>query len=315
MEQITLAAVKDCGTIYCDGKTVLLLGKKLWVFRTDGSFVCKLNEVQNPYKAIFLPGNMALIDSMRSRAYYYVSLDTGGIVWRSPKTGKRQQEEERFVSTPDGSIVFDYYYDLKGVFHVDRIEPCRQHHRVYAVKHALRTSCGCYCDDRGMLHVMQRHLLENDDPRYSDDKSFLYGILRLEFDGDILTSAWENQWTDAPLPRPYGCDDRYTLYGNLTVLDRKTGEWIDLLENDHRPNPTPTSAVTWRYDPGNDYLTVSWLGTLITTVVDCKARKRIAQYERECPWVGSMGCLIIERFWTGTTSGVIQLPFPHYDEG
>lgn len=314
MEQITPAAVKDCGILYCDGKTVLLLGKKLWIFRTDGSFVRKLNEVQNPYKAIFLPGNMALIDSVRSRAYYYVSLDTGEIVWSSPKTGKRQQVEERFVSTPDGSIVFDYYYDLKGVFHIDRIEPSRQLHRVHVVKDTLRTSCGCYCDDRGMLHVMQRHILEQDDPRYSDEKSCLYGFLRLEFDEDILRSSWENQWTDAPRPRPYACDDRYTLYGNLTVQDRKTGEWIDLLQKDYRSKPERNGAISWHYDRENRYLTVSHLGTLINTIVDCKARKRVAQYERETPGVGSLGCLINGEFWIGTTSGVIKFPFPHFDE-
>ena len=311
----SLGAVKDCGNIYCDGETVLLMGKKLWIFRTDGSFICKLDEVQNPYKAIFLPGHMALVDGIRSNAYHYISLKTGEIVWTSPKQGRRQQMEQQFASAQDAQIVFDIYYDQKGMFYIDKLVPSKRLHTTYAVQDTLRTSCGYYCDNSGVLRVLQRHLLETDDARYSEERPFLYGTLRLNFEGDVLRSEWEEQWTAAPLPRPCGFDDRYILYSNLTAIDRETGKWIDLLENDCRPRSMSTGAVTWRYDSENGYLTVSRLGTLITTIVDCKARKRIAQYERECPWVGSLGCLISGKFWTGTTSGVMQLPFPHYDEG
>lgn len=313
MGNITLKKVKDCSSIYSDGKSVLLVGRSLWLFRVDGTFVRKYR-IEYAHKVAFLPGNMVLVHVEHEQRYLYISLETGDIVWSSAKRCDRLMTKGRFTQSPDGSVVYDMYYDLKGVFHVVRLEPIKQLHAVYSVKDSLRTSRASYCDERGNLHIIQTHIMAEDDPRYTDEKPSIYGILCLEFDNDNVLPTWEDQWVDAALPKPYGCDDRYILYTDLRVYDRTNSQWIDLLEKEYRPRPPKNDAIIWKYDPEKYYLTVSYLGTLLTVIVDCKSRKIVAQYEREEPGVGFQGCLINGEFWTGTKSGVVKLPFPHYDD-
>lgn len=314
MENISLDMVKDCSAVYCDEKNVLLLGRYLWVFRTDGTFVCRNKEMRNAYKAVCLPGNMALIHIEHKQRYYYLSLETGDIVWSCGEKCKRLMSAERFTRSPDGLVVYDNYYDLNGLFHIIRIEPSKQLHTICTVSDTLRTVCGSYCDEQGALHVMQTQVMSDEDPRYAHEKPSLYGILRIELENDPPMSTWVSQWTGASRPKPCGCDARYTLYGDLRVHDRITNQWIDLLANDIGPRPSRNMAIIWNYDQQHSYLTVSYLGTLMTVVVDCKAQRRVAQYEREEFDLGSTGALINGEFWTGTKSGVVKLPFPHMNE-
>lgn len=311
MREFTLADVKDCGSIHSNGKTVLAFGKYLNIFRTDGSFVAKVKSIRNPYKAAFLPGNTALVDG--KGFYYYISLDSGEIWWASAKKGVRVMYESEFACTQDNAVLFDIYYHTDNNFCIDVIKPIEQFHATYVVKDTLRTSRAYYCDATGVLNVLQTQMITPNDPQYSAALNRIYGILQLPLYERGVSPEWIQQWRAQAKPIVYGWDGRYTLYEELVVFDSQTGGWIDLLENDCLPKP-PRYGFTFCYDSQTHYLTVFYIGYRLNIVIDCDARKRVAQYERAEIGVGYRGCLINGEFWTGSETGIIKRPFPHFDE-
>ena len=300
-----------------DGKYVLLLGKYLWVFQVDGSFVAVHKTVRNPFKVIFLPDNTVLVDSLNNKAYYYICLETGQVLWSSAKKpGVRMMESAKFTVSPDGCTVFNTYYMYRSkncIFHFDEIKPTKGLYNTYMVEDALRTSAAAYCDREGVLNVLQGQILEQNDPRNTDGNNQLHGLLRLPVQGSTAEPSWARLWTDKVFTRPRGCNERYILFEGLTAQDRQTGASIDLLQNDRCPQSFRRDAFDWYYDSQRDYLTVAFLGLNVNLIIDCKARKRVAQYTRDHNSVGFMGCLIGEEFWTATENGVIRRPFPHFD--
>lgn len=313
MHTITLNKIKDCGIICSDGKSVLVLGKYLWIFREDGSFVAHNKEVRRPSKAVFLPGNMALVDGNKDRTYYYISLETGKTVWSSSQKGKRMMCAPKFALSPNGTTVFDKFYDQNNVFHFDMINPSEHIHETYTVKDTLRTSRAFFCDENGVLNVLQSHIMTPEDPKYTEERRRIYGILRLPVIGSGPDPSWVRQWTDKPNAIARGCNGRYTLYEGLLVFDHETDRFVDLLENDDMPKPPRESAFEWHYDSERGYLTVAYIGLGLNVVIDCNERRRVAQYSRKYIDVGFMGCLVGNEFWTGTETGVVRLPFPHFD--
>lgn len=312
----TLKSIKDCSSIYYNGGNVLIKGRNLRVLRTDGSLVCWNKEIGRPLETALLPGNMALVDSTAKKAFYYISLDTGEVVW-SVKHKERIRFSTRFIVAPDGMTVYDLYYrSNSNTLYIDAVNPTERSLKTYVIKDTLRTSPAGYCDEEGVLHILQTHSLFPGDPRYTPEKPSLFAVLRVKIENDGVETTWEREWMDHPKATAWAYDGRYTLYTGLKVYDHETGEWIDLLENDTRPKPYRQESFFWSYDPDNCYLTVSLfgVGVELIEIIDCKNRVRVAQYARPDSSVGFMGCLINGEYWHGTKDGIVKKPFPYFEE-
>lgn len=313
MMSITLKTVKDCSMIYSNGESVLLFGKNLWVFRADGSFVAKHKTIRNPSKCAFLPGNKALIDGGGDGSYHYISLDSGEIIWSTLKKGRRYLESTRFAVSPDGSTVYDICYIGFQELKVDRLCPEMQLHDSYLSNDTLRVSNDIFCQADGSLCILQSHLIVDPQDPYAkiNPPTRQNGILKVDFSSGVPQQCWYKRWeSDGRCYNPMlGCDGSHILHADFTVKDMNTAETIDLLENENDFVP-PRETFTWHFDEQRKILIATYVGENSNVLIDCKARKRIAQYTKTEIGTGYKGCLIGNEYWVGTPTGVIRKEFP-----
>ena len=307
MNEKQLSTINDCGVIHSDGNSVLMHSKNLWLFRTDGSFVAKYKEVRNPSKVAFLPGNKVLVDGLADGSYHYIDLCSGELLWSSIKKGRRLRFMPHFAVAPDAKTLYDLYYDLKGICYIDRIVPEEHLHTKHTIAEKLVTTDDFYCSEDGTLCTLQGEIIED----YCQPR----GVLRLPWIDGEPVPEWGDRWISPAYPGVNCGNEQFILYMNLYVSNRKTNEVFDLLENDTFPRP-PHDAFAYNYDPKTGYLNISYLICDLCIIIDCKARKRIAQYFREDCFggVGFRGCVINDEFWVGTKKGIIKRPFPYIDQ-
>lgn len=312
MKKTDLSSVTDCMMIFSNQDFVILSGKNPWIFCRDETFVAKLKAVRNTYNMVFLPGNTVLMDGGVDRQYHYVSLKRGEIIWSYPQKGRRSMTPRQFAVTPDGQTVY-YVYEIKNVLHIDRIIPQKQIIETYSLSLGLRATYHSYCDADGNLLMLQSYLVKdpaNDDP---DQSYFQNGVLR--WSPTSPAPAWKHQWIRKSRTgyKPNVCNDEYILFDDFTAASFKTGQTFNLLEENEKISRAPGGFVVSAFDPDRLLLTVKFLHSMSTIIIDCKARKIIAHYRPITQGLSS-GCLIGDEFWIGTANGVIKRPFPNMDE-
>ncbi len=312
MRKFDLASVEDCERIFAHKDTVILSGKNPWIFRKDGTYIAKLKKIRNSYDMVFLPDNMVLMDGKVDLAYHYVSLDTGEIIWSFPKKGKRDGITNEFAVSPDGEFVY-YVYEIKNILHVDQLFPRKQLCNTYTIPLGMRATWDCACDADGNLLLLQSFLVHNYMEDGTDNSHHFQGILKWSPSNPEPTWVYECKRGNGPRTTLCACNDKYVLYDDFTVVSIRDGEEYNLLQNNPAINRAPGGFVVSNYDPERSLLTVVFLYSWSTIIIDCKSRRIVAHYTPISRGL-SDGCLIDDEFWIGTYDGVIKRPFPHMDE-
>lgn len=330
----TLASIKTCERIIFNGIDVLIRGKSLWQFRSDGEFVRKI-PIRHPYRIAFLPNRRVFIDGIQR--YYYLSLETGEALWAPDKARtNRSGESLDFAVSPDGSTVYGCFYRNergKRVFYVERICPDCRLCQVFPVEEGLEVTASLFIDSEGTLCALQRQYItqlryaDTEDPEHS---VHLHGILAIPFRDGSPQPYWKQQWEITDGGRySFGraCDGTHILFEDYSVWNLETGEKTFLLDEADRET-LPAESCEYTYDPARSLLTVQYIATSTPfdrqkVIIDCSRRKIVARYlteepcsEEENPFcgysVGYRGCLVGDSFWIGTaTEGVVRLPFPN----
>lgn len=320
MHNTTLTSIKDCNCIFTKGEDVLILGKCLWLFRTDGSFVAKLNGIRFPLKVAFLSDRKALVDGAGDGAYHYISLEDGTVIWSCPKKGRRTAPAKRFAISTDESIVYDSYCLANRpmeTMQIDLLFPQRKIQESYSVQDCLRVTEDIFCDDSGNLYALQSHLIvDPGDPNYDPETRLQQnGILELFYKEHSIQPCWKKLWKSKAMhSESMICSDgKYILYGDLSVFDIEKEATFSLLQHDSTTVP-PQDSFIWSYEKERKLLTVSYIAANQNLVIDCAERRIVAKYVSDDVSVGFQGCLVGNEFWIGTKDGVIRKPFPHMDD-
>ena len=314
MTKKTLLSVKDCDYICSNGRDVLVSGKTLLLFRADGTFIAEFPSIRQIHKAVFLHDNTALVESLKPHAYHYISLDDGTLLWSISKKGRYGGSVSRFAVTPDGKTVYDARHADSFRLCIDRICPQRQDYEQYIISEGLRCTYDIFCDENGILCAMQSHVVLSDDDSYREENLSQSGILAIPIDAQGPHPYWKKQWTSITDRRknPRGSDGRFVLRDDFSVLDIDSMTEIFLVDAETLKR-LPACGFTWKYDPVNQLLTVSFLTEKLNIIIDCQKRKVISRYKRDDSSVGYEGCLINAAFWMGTKSGIVMHPFPNMD--
>ena len=319
MRNVTLKTPKECDSIFTDGTSILAAGKKLWLFRVDGSFVATFKMIRDPHKVAFLPQNTALIDGGGDGSYHYISLNDGSVLWSSLKKGRRNRTSWRFAVSPDGSVVYDICYDDHGVMHVDRICPKEKQHNRYRIEDPdmLRVTHDIYCDEEGNLCAFQSHIVIDPDDLYPQTSPSMRqnGILAISFEADEPKCTWKKRWkNEAKSTRTAcGCDGKCILREDFSVLDLDTMKEYRLFQEDVLKT-LPRDGFDWSYEEERQLLTVHYIAAKTNIVIDCKKREVVGKYSRSNGFLGFEGCLVGNEFWIGTDEGIIKYPFPNTEE-
>lgn len=308
---VELCSVKDCDVVFSHQNTVILSGRNPWIFRKDGTFVAHLKTIRNAYRVAFLPRNMALMESSVNRAYFYVSLDNGKILWRVPQKGKRSGTPNQFAVSQDGRTVY-YVYQTNSVLHIDVIVPELQTCTTYAVPMTLRATYFCFCDDEENLCMLQGFREKRKRVDGTETTVFVNAIMKWNEKNPIpvLSNQWTNEFGTHSVPRI--CNDQYVLYSDFSVVSIHTRECLNLLQNNDPIACELGGFVVEDYDPSRHLLTVRFLSSWSSVIVDCIARKIVAHYLPVTPGL-SGGKLIDNEFWLGSKNGIQKKPFPHMD--
>lgn len=312
MRRIDLNTVKDCGRIWKCGDYVVASGKSLWVFRKDGSFVSKSKTIRRPGKLHFLPPDKIFVEGGADYQYHYVNLVTGEDIWATTIDRKRMLPSKRFAVSPDNRYLYDMYnHYAKDKWYVVRFSLADLSVSKVEVPDCLRTTTGIYTDDEGVLYALQTHHL-TDDGKISQN-----GILRIDWRTEAPIFSWERMWqSEQSREKAWNhTDGRYILCEDYSVIDMTTMQSFSLLENDPEWKPEFVCGDCV-YLPDKGMLMAYHTMYDGNVIIDCKMRKRIAQYAPPKLGVaaGYAGCVIDGEYWIGTEEGIVRKSFPVFEE-
>lgn len=328
MARNIMASIKNGNIIFSNGDDVLVAGKTMWLFRTNGEYIKKLAAIRRPHKVAFLSNRTAIVDSGMDYAYYYLDLQTGDILWTTKMKCRRSWDAFHFAVTPDGSTVYNLFYAWSGstqCLHVERMIPEKHIHDISPVKEPLNLTgelcitADLFCNEDGTLCALQyKNITRYEEYDYMETPQviFHYGILALPFQNGTLAPYWKRDWKKEKKGKWLSicaCNGQYILYEDLSVLDLESQNTFFLL-NDAGRELLPVDDFVCFYDSRRCILTLWYSGTKLNAVIDCKNRTLVGLYLRDEPLgVGYGGCLIGNEFWTGTSSGIKRKPFPNLD--
>ena len=304
MKKTDLEKIKGDFHIYSNGEYVVLLGAKLYIFKTDGSLVVCRNDLRHAGRITFLSGNRMLLCSSKT-AFHMISLCDGCDIWTAPYTKIELNVAPMAVSYDER---FAYTYDeWKGTHFISRID--LQMHEV--VIHDMYMDAGStmdiFCNDAGAPCLLKTR------SETIGGKRFQQNGVRIHDFYDVSpgnTTTWETKWSFE--------DNRHALcfLGNtdtivttdLHIYKPSTGASYNLFESDTLFQcPDHPSSDCW-LDTSGHYLCLKY--RTANVIIDIHARKAVAQYAADC----TRGCLVGNEYWICVGGRILRKPFPSFEE-
>ena len=305
MNKTELEKLKGSFYIYSNGEYVVLSGTKLYIFKSDGSFVSCRNDLRYAGRITFLSGSRMLLCSSKA-VFHMIDLCSGSDLWTAPYV-KHNLNVNALAISPDES--FAYTYDeYKGINFISRLFLTTQEHQVdvqdmYMDVGATR---GIYCDTDGVPCLLKtlRETIGGKDVNQ-------IGVRIHDFDGIAPgnTTTWKAKWyfDHRSAISFWGSTDRI-LTDDLCIYDLATDTLTPLLKpDDYRQLPNQGIGSCW-FDATGRYLCLKYqTGNVI---VDIQNRNIAAQYAAD----NTQGCLIGGEYWICVNDRVCRKPFPAFEE-
>lgn len=303
MPQTDADKLKGNFNVYSNGEYVVISGKKLYIFRTDGSQVACRSDLRYAGRITFLSGNRMLLCSSKA-VFHMINLRDGNDIWTAPYR-KNEFNIARLAISPNE--VFAYTFDQwRGTDFISRLDLQTHDVDVHKIHKDMGATRDIVCDEKGrpcllktrigrvggssVQHVsIQPHDFGEPVPEntaYWQAKGYLKGRNALHF-------------LDSP---------NRVITEDLCIYDVTTGSLVDLLENDLSCRRLEQFPVRAWLDNSGRYLCVQY--QTVNVIIDTQERKTVAQYAAD----QGKGCLIGDAYWICSNSSLCRKPFPAFEE-
>lgn len=284
-----------------DGQYVVLRGSKLWIFKTDGTFVACRPDLKNTNAVLFLSDNTAFVEG-GMHACHLISLIDGSEIWSCPMPKPIEYTAMKLVSSTDQRYIYTFY-EWHEKFYLVTID--LQQRELYVCKDTdlLHATKDIACDENGNPCLLKSVYREEGDHRVGQNG---IEVFRQTESGLCESPAWKSKWEyqNADLVLGFLDSTDTVITQQLMVHNLKTDEKYYLLENETEwTSPSYPASECWK-DLTGRYLTLRFWKENV--VVDVQKRSVAATYPGEFVW----GKLIGNEYWTSVGKCVERQPFP-----
>lgn len=258
-------------------------------------------QVKPPVYAIaILSGGKILVEDRRC-CWHILDLVNGQVL-ASKKMPQSVMYTVRFAVSNDERTAYRIWLK-KSTYYLAVIDLSDLSYCTYVYPASLHSTCDLVCTDDNKLLVLETQVTA---------RGVCHSQITLVMlDGEKLSVKMIHQWESEHVAEFF--DGRYILDSAYDILDIKTGESFNLLENSDIKLPEKYVAMTHVYYPEYNYLQL--VDNKQNIFIDCGQRKIIAWYYRKidedklCP-VGYKGLCVGDGFWIGRRDGIYAMPFP-----
>ena len=225
-----LDKVKGSHWIFRNSDYVVFVGKKLWIFKKDGTLIACRKDIPHAYKVAFLPGERLLTGGGNKAEYRLLSLVDGTDIWSFPPIKKKEVCAYRFAISPDYKQAFDYYSWMDG-YHLVKLDIQTGEMDICLLQEDLRATKDIMCDENGVPCLLQTHYEEIGGQRVSQN-----GVRYHYLDDIDVGNAyyWKYKWQHKgiTIADTFLESTELILTKDLYVYEPKSGKTYFLLEND-----------------------------------------------------------------------------------
>ncbi len=306
MKAVTLNNIKNNADIVSKGDYVVLMGRYLYIFKTNGEFVAKRSDIRAPNKVAFIGEDRLLVDA--GRFYCLMSLEDGVDIWKTVRKDPCDWSAN-FAISKDGRFAYDYYSGeiSLGLVAINvSTGELSEHHclpELRATKDII-----CDYDEEETPCLLQSHYCEISGKQISEN-GILYQYQDIVRAGS--TYYWKAKWS-YPGKRIvqgfFGSPDT-VITNDLLIHNTRTGEQFCLIDNEKNWMLPKTRLIMCTSDFEKGY--VFLIFDRCNVVVNYNERKVIACYATERI---KQGCLVGDQYWISTKNGVVRKPFPLMEE-
>lgn len=304
MSKTDIEKIKGKYFIFSNQNFVVLIGKKLYIFRADGTQIACRPDVPHAYKVAFISENKILTGGGKN-AYHLISLEDGAEIWSIPQP-KMNTHFNKFALSTDNTEVYDFFRWNDTLYFL-KINIETRESDVYPISGGLRTTKDIMCDEKGVPCLLQTHY-----ERIGGEQVSQNGIL-YQYQDSFETGSeyyWKYKWQHqgTTIAENFLLDTETILTNDLYVFKPRTGKMSYLLENEdiwQAPELGPNDC--W-FDQSGRYLTLMYLTSNV--IIDWKERRRVAQYAAEY----AVGCLVHDEYWICSENVICRKPFPIIEE-
>lgn len=105
MKKTELEKIKDDFSVFSNGEYVVLCGKKLYIFKTDGTLIACRKDLCWAGRITFLPESRMLLCC--KAVFYMIDLRDGSDLWTAPYR-KTEFNLSDLVLSPDSAYAYTY---------------------------------------------------------------------------------------------------------------------------------------------------------------------------------------------------------------
>lgn len=305
MKKITLENLGNVFRVIHYGRYVVLIGKYLWILRDNGDLIAHKKDIVNPGRTVYLSEDRLLVECDKQKAFILFSLETGAELLRIAMPNYDLMKCE-FVLSPDDAYIYSIY-DRKGTYYFQQINTQDWTCSSFPLLQCNGALYDIICDAKGVPCILESYYQMIDGTHVSEN-----GI-RYVWPDDIMPGSafyWKSKWT-LPFPQAayrFVLNAETVLTNRLWLYDVSDGTTINLLENETRWQLPTESLCHACFTHDGRYIILTYLRCNV--VLDIQARTVVAEYAADF----KIGCLIGDKFWLPTSTGVEQKEFPAFEE-
>lgn len=229
MNEISLEKIQNSGSIFTNGDYVVILGKKLWVFRPDAQLVLCRADISNAFKVSFISGNRLLIGQSAKCTYRMISLPDGADLWSIPSI-RMDSYVNNFIIAPDERYAYDCY-DRHMKYHLVKLDIETGSITDIAISGGFRCVNRITCDAEGTPCLLQTQYDEREDGRISQN-GIRYPLKNRFSAKDTVNWKYTWQYQGARIAKFFLDGISCILTNDLYVYEPENGREYFLLEND-----------------------------------------------------------------------------------
>lgn len=301
MGKYNLSDVGKIFSISCFNDYVVMIGGKLWIFKTDGTLIAYKKNIVNPGKITFLSDDRLLVECGKQKAYILLSLIDGAELTRIPMPNM-DFSSKKFAVSADCSFVYDFYH-LENNNYFIRINLIDLETYTYYLAPGLRVIADIMCDGNDVPCLLETHY-EMIEKNHISVNGIRY-VHQEEIDPGS-SYYWKYKWFfEFPMISSFFMGNTEKIISNdLQIYDCKTGKKYPLLENETIDGHLSSITI----DSDGKYITLKY--STMNVIVDLATKKMVARYAVD----DTLGCLIGEEFWVYSGKGILRKPFPMIEE-